>query len=342
MFGNACVSIMKVLIIGMGSIGQRHANNLLSLYNDVELIAFRSGKTKRKPRINIKEYYSLEEALGERPSAAIISNPTSLHIPIALKLAEAGANLFIEKPISNKLFGIESLQRIVEERNLTVMVGYCLRFHPLLKKIEEVIKKGEFGKVLFARVQAGQYLPDWHLEEDYRERYSAKEHLGGGIVLDLSHEIDYLQWLLGDVKDVTACIGKISNLEIETEDYAELLLTFNGNIRAEIHLDYLQRFPTRTGMIVGEEGTLFFDINNNKLQLELPQKHRRVEISEPYNINQMYKDEMKHFIECIRKKTDPIVGLKEGINTLKIALAAKKSSRKGKRISLKSDALWEY
>jgi len=331
--------LMKILVIGTGSIGQRHARNLLNLYNDVDLIAFRSGNIERKPGVSVREYHSLDQALEERPIAAIISNPTSLHIPMALKVAEAGVNLFIEKPVSNNLVGIERLQRIVEEKNLTVMVGYCLRFHPLLKKIKATIMKGELGKVWFARIQAGQYLPDWHPEEDYRRGYSAKEHLGGGVVLDLSHEIDYIQWLLGDVTDITARVEKISDLEIETDDYAEILLTFDGNIMAEVHLDYLQRFPTRTGMIVGEEGILFFDISNNRYQLELPLKHRRVEISEPYDVNQMYKDEMKHFIECVVKKTASIVGLEEGIKSLKIALAAKESSIKGKRISLKSDAL---
>jgi predicted dehydrogenase len=328
---------MKFLIIGMGSIGQRHAENLLKLYSDIELIAFRSGETKRKPRIEMKEYYNLDEALEERPLAAVISNPTSLHVPTSLRLAEAGVNLFIEKPISNNLVHVESLQRIVEEKNLTVMVGYNLRFHPLLKRIKEMILERELGRILFARIQAGQYLPDWHPRENYRIRYSAKKRLGGGVILDLSHEIDYIRWLLGDVGDVTASVGKISDLEIQTEDYAEILLTFNGNFRAEIHLDYLQRPPARTGIIVGKRGRVFLDLNMNLLRVEMPSEDERVEILETYDTNKMYEDEIKHFVECVRKKTTPIVDLKEGIKSLKVALAAKESSSLGRRIVLKND-----
>lgn len=322
----------KVLIVSLGSIGQRHARNLSSLYDNLELIAFRSKKNKRETGLNIKEYYDLKEALKEKPLAAIISNPTSLHISTALELAEAGVNLFIEKPISNNLDGIEPLQRVIKEKNLTVMVGYCLRFHPLLKKIHAMVTKGALGKILFARVQAGQYLPDWHPEMDHKNSYSAKNSLGGGVILDLSHELDYTQWLFGDVKEVTASIGKISDLEIETEDYAEILLTFNEQVRAEVHLDYLQRFPTRTGLIVGEKAAISFDINNSRM--ELYSKRRRVEISQPYDIDQMYKDEIKHFMTCVRKKTTPLISLEEGLKSLKIALAAKQSSLEGKRISL--------
>lgn len=294
----------KVLIVGLGSIGQRHARNLFRLYGDIELIAFRSKKNNRETGLNIKLYYDLKEALKEKPLAAIISNPTSLHISTALELAEAGVNLLIEKPISNSFDGTEHLQRIIKKQNLTVMVGYCLRFHPLIQKIHELVTNGALGKILFAQVAAGQYLPDWHPKIDYKNSYSAKNSLGGGVVFDLSHELDYTQWLFGDVREVTASIEKISNLEIETDDYAEILLTFDNNVRAEVHLDYLQRFPTRTGLIVGEKAAITFDLN--KSRMELYSKRHTVKISKPFDNEQLYEDEIKHFMESVRKKQHPL------------------------------------
>jgi predicted dehydrogenase len=326
------VSISKVLMVGLGSIGQRHARNLCSAYEDIELIALRSGKDKRETGLNMREFYNLDEALKEKPLAAVLSNPTSLHIPIALKLAKAGVNLFIEKPLSNNLLGIGSLKKVIKEKNLTVMVGYCLRFHPILKKVNAIIKHEELGKILFARVQGGQYLPDWHPESDYRDSYSAKSNLGGGVLLDLSHELDYVQWFFGEAKDVVANVAKVSDLAIDTEDYAEILLRFKNGISAEIHLDYLQKIPTRTGLIVGKNGSLSFDINSNNL--ELNSQTETLKISEPFNKDKMYEWEIKHFMDCVWEKKVPIVDLDEGLKSLKIVLAAKESSLRGRRISL--------
>jgi predicted dehydrogenase len=326
---------MKFLIIGLGSIGKRHLQNIQQISSEHEIIALRSKRDSVKFR-DVKEFYNLADALAEKPDTALICNPTNLHIDTALKLAEEGIHLFIEKPISNNLNDLSSLIKIVEEKNLISMVGYPLRFHPIIKKAKELVDRQILGKAYFARVQVGYYLPLWRPDTDYRQSYSARKDLGGGVVLDLSHEIDYVQWLFGNVTYLTAYIDKISELDIDTEDYAEILIEFENKICAEVHLDYLQQTLTRDGQIICENGTIDFDLEKKWLNIHQTGKNdSRINI-ENYNKNEMYIDEIKHFIECVNKGLQTSIDIKEGIKTMNIIQASKISSEKNQKIKLKS------
>ena len=329
---------MKYLIIGCGSIGQRHLKNLKAI-TDGEIIAYRTREKKVKKLENephIKTYSDLTEALNQKPDAVLVTNPTSLHMQSALAAARQGSHIFIEKPLSNTLDGIDELIDIVHTKNLVVLIGCNLRFHPCLQFIKKLLDEKHIGKVISARVQMGQYLPDWHPWEDYRTMYSAHKSLGGGIILDAIHELDYIIWLLGDVSQVFSFSDKLSNLDIDTEDVAEILLRFKTGVIAEVHLDYVQRNPSRTCEIIGEEGSIVLNLNEGTVKVYTA-KNRGWEVFEQpkgYDLNQTYIDEMLHFISCIEGKEESIISITDGLEVLKVALAAKESAKSSNIIKI--------
>lgn len=330
---------MKFLIAGLGSIGERHLKNLKSLI-DCEILAYRVRKRERKgpdEKQGVKTFEDLEEALDQRPDGVLVTNPTSLHIPVALASARRGAHLFIEKPLSDRLDGLDELERIVKEKNLACLTGSNFRFHPGLQLIKELLMKEKIGKIVSARIQAGEYLPDWHPSEDYREGYSAKNSLGGGVILTLIHEIDYAYWFFGIPLQVFSFAEKLSTLEIDVEDTAEILLKYPEGRIIEIHLDYLQRSPSRSCQIIGEEGTILWDYQKNQVEL-FSIKNRNWQIfpgEKGFERNQMFMEEMRHFIRAIEGRERPHVPIEDSIEVLKIALAAKESAREGKVVTLK-------
>ena len=329
---------MKLLIIGCGSTGQRHLRNL-KIITTGEIIAYRTRKKEVKKlenKYHIQTYSNLEEALNQKPDAVLVTNPTSLHIQSALTAAKHGCHLFIEKPLSHTLDGIDELIGIVHKKNLVVLVGCNLRFHPCLQFIKKLLNEKRIGKVVSARVQMGQYLPDWHPWEDYRTMYSAQQSLGGGIILDAIHDLDYISWLLGDVTQVFSFSDKLSNLDIDTEDVAEILLRFKSGTIVEVHLDYVQRYPSRSCEIIGDEGSIILDINKGTVKVYTAEKKKWELFEQPnnYDINQTYLDEMVHFINCIEGKEEPLIGITDGLEVLKIALAAKKSAKYGRIIKI--------
>ena len=200
-------------MIGTGSAGSRHLNNLHSLgYTDLHALRSQPGGYRSSlDGVQFCNHYDLSSALAQKPDIAVIANPTSLHIPVALAAAEEGCHLLLEKPVSNSLNRIEELLATVRRQNLVAAVGYNLRFHPAMQMLREMVERKEVGDILSVRVWVGQYLPDWHPGEDYRSSYVSKSELGGGVILTLSHEIDCLFCLFGEVAEVTAVTGRAKN-----------------------------------------------------------------------------------------------------------------------------------
>jgi predicted dehydrogenase len=216
------------------------------------------------------------------------------------------------------------------------MVGCNFRFHWGLVKVKEMLDGGRIGRAVFAHAEFGQYLPDWHPCEDYRRGYSAQKSLGGGIILDGVHELDYLHWLLGEFNEVYCRAGKVSQLEIDVEDTADFVLQMKSRAVATVHLDYIQRSYNRSLELVGEEGTILWSYQDNtvKLYTATEKNWQTFGKDAPYDANEMYVDEMKHFLRCIQGKEQPIVDGREGKRILETALAAKESSRTKKAVFL--------
>jgi predicted dehydrogenase len=325
---------MNFLVIGCGSIGQRHIKNLCALGHKVTGCEVDSLRVRHVRKIyNIEIFNRLERALINRYDAAFICTPTSLHVPVAIDVAKKDINLFIEKPISNTLERIKELSIIVNNRKLVVLVACNTRFLPSFGLAKELIDKNKIGKILSVKVECGFYLPYWHPHRDYRKSYSANKYLGGGVIFDDIHDLDSLCWLFGKVKEVFCCTDKISRLKIDTEDIAEIFLRFKSGIFAQIHFDYLQRTYRRYYEFIRENGVIIWDYINQKVELYSRKTNQSRVFYTGINVNHeiMFIKEIKHFINCIRGRERSVNDISSARKTLELALACYDSAQK-KRI----------
>lgn len=328
---------MKILITGLGSIGQRHYKNLVSL--GYKVAVYRSGK-KNSPHQEkflqeqldlgnkVEEFFDLKDALEVvDPTVVFVTNPNSKHIDIALQAAKAKKHLFIEKPLSYNLQGLEELSKITEEHNLKVMIGYNLRWHPLLAKMKTLLSEGAIGKPLAASIEMGEYIVDWHPWEDYLDSYAPYKDDGGGAVLCFSHDLDYLYWFFGLPKKIYAVGGKITPLGGDAEDMVKAICSYDGLI-VDIHLDYWQRPKKRIFEIIGTQGTLLWNYDTGVLQMTSRDEVGRSEnyyVPGSFERNDMFIEEVKSFISAIESRVDSPIGLKQGTDVLTFALMIKDS-----------------
>ena len=330
---------MKILIAGFGSIGRRHFRNLLTL-GEKDFLFLRSGRSTLVD-CEIAQYpveTDIDSALSHRPDAVIIANPTALHLDVAIPAAEAGCHIFLEKPISNSSERVEILEKALQRGGGNVFVGFQFRFHPGLIKIKKLLSQKILGKPLSIRAHWGEYLPGWHPWEDYREGYSARKDLGGGVVLTLCHPLDYLRWLLGEVDTLWAVLGKDSNLDLEVEDSAEIGLVFHQGVVGSVHLNYNQRPPAHHLELVCSKGTIKWDNENGVVYVYYAQSESWEYYPPPPGFvrNDLFLSEMEHFLKVARGEAKSVCDYSDGIKSLFLTLAVYESDRSGRRIT------WEH
>lgn len=327
---------LKVVLIGYGSIGKRHVSNLLKI-SKIEIIICTKQKIRNPSTKKIKIVKSVSDCIKEKPDIGIVSNESSFHLKIAIKLASAGIDLFVEKPLSNSLSGTKELVSMIKKNNLVTQMGCQLRFHKCLNEIKQLVLNKKLGKIISVRAECGSYLPDWHPSEDYRKSYASRKDLGGGVILTNIHEIDYLYWFFGEITEVFSIAKNSGNLKISVDDLAVGILKFKNNIIGEIHLDYLQKPENRNCKIVGTKGTLVWESETNLVKFydNKNKKWSKVFKWSNYDRNQMFKEEIDHFINCVKNRRQSINPIeKDGIITTKIALAMMKSSKTCKVIKI--------
>jgi predicted dehydrogenase len=240
-----------------------------------------------------------------------------------------GIALFVEKPLSHSLEHLVALKGEVETRGLTTLVGCNMRFHPGPRQVKALLEAQTIGRVLFARVHTGSYLPEWRPGTDYRKSYSANASMGGGCLLDCIHEIDLARWYLGKVRSVYCLAERVGSLEIDVEDLAVLVCRHESGTVSEVHLDYLQRSYERGCQVVGENGSVFWDFRTGEVRRYDAAKKEFETFAQPadWTINQMYVDEMEHFLHCLRDSRPTLQPIGSAIEAMQIVLAAKRSSR---------------
>jgi predicted dehydrogenase len=335
---------MDFLIIGYGSIGRRHAKNLSNQGHKVSICTRSQSNIAAAEADGYTAGADLDGFLEHRFDGVFVCTPPSTHIDYARRSLIAGSNVFIEKPISDSLDDIDSIKDLAIKKGLIVQVGYNLRFCPGLKKLKEIIESKKYGKPLHLRATIGQYLPFWRPNLDYKDCYTGKKELGGSLLMELSHEVDYVIWLLGRPKSIYCKTSKISDLEINSEDTADLIITFHSGVVANIHLDFLRKDYARNCELLCQQGTLVwrFDPSSKTNGLELrksdPQDPKII-ISESlldadFNTNDMYLDEVQAFVDSIEKKTTSGSDIDSAISTLKTTLCAYKSSQTGSTIDI--------
>lgn len=280
---------MKAVFFGLGSIGRRHAKLLLDNF-DYELFAYRSNKHSPANGLGLKELHSWEELKELNADVAFITNPTSLHLQTALRCADLGMHLFIEKPLSNTLQDVDLLESICRKKRLTCYVAYCLRFHPVIKKISELITQ---KNIYHVRVSCSSYLPHWRLDQDFKKSYSVSAQLGGGVLFDLSHEFDYLQHLFGEITQIRGTCGRASNITVDSEDFADASLKTAKGVHINLHLDFLSLWIERRILVDFEDGYLIGDLIANRVEY-LYRKDKQVFSFDPSR-NSYFQEQLSYF-----------------------------------------------
>jgi predicted dehydrogenase len=327
---------MKVLIVGCGSIGRRHATNLHAIgVNDLLLFDTDHRRSEALASgLGVKSFNTLESAYKERPDAAMICVPTGLHTQLAREALEQGCHLFIEKPISHSLDGVAEFVNEAEQRRRVLLVGYNFRFDPLADELAKCIRAGRIGHVTSARLHSGCYLPSRHPWEDYRTGYAARQELGGGVILDAVHELDLALWLFGEPDKVYCAGGKLSRLEIDVEDTAEIVLSYRSSV-VSIHLDYVQQPAERRGEVTGERGQIKVDLFSRELRYFDGQNRQWHTRGDYCPLEDAYKLEVRHFLDCLQGRSKPRVDGATAIQSLRLAEAAKQSMQFGRPVCMK-------
>lgn len=340
---------MKFLIAGLGSIGRRHFRNLVAL-GEKDLIFLRTRKATL-PDDELAGYpveSDIQDALKKhQPDAVVVANPTALHLEVAIPAAEAGCHILLEKPVSHSLVGLGILQKAAEQSGARILVGFQFRYHPTINKARELIQSGALGQALTVHAHWGEYLPNWHPWEDYRDSYAARAELGGGVIATLTHPLDYLRFLLGEIETLWSFNGHLSPLELDVEDVAEIGLKFSSGAVGGVHLNYVQRPPVHRLEIIGTNGTLRWDNADGTLHFyKMPASFGSHSGNPPapvletfsppegFERNHLFLDQTRHFLEVVRG-AQPVCTLVDGVQALRLALAAKESQKKGAMISFR-------
>ena len=329
--------MISALVVGGGSIGKRHLRNLLATRRSAAVVEPRED---RRAEILAKHpgtpvHATIEEALAHGPYlAGFICLPTAYHLEPAMALARKGLHLFMEKPVSHSLDGIPELLDVLQQRRLTSMTGFCLRFFKPLQKAKELLDAGRVGRIVTARSFTGVYLPDWHPYEDYRSFYMAKKAQGGGVLLDECHAFDWMQWLCGPIAGVFSVVGTFSDLEVETDDVCEVIARFGTRAVGSIHLDMVDRSARSEVEIIGTTGTVIADLEGHHVKAYDHASRKWETFSFEPSYDRMYVDEIDHFFGCVERGEKPMVDLRDGFRVQRIIDACARSSASGRWVAI--------
>ena len=332
--------IDRVLIVGFGSIGKKHLRNVRDILPKADIKIF--SQSNKAEKISDGFFRDFNKALQFKPNIAIICSPANYHLSQSLKLIKQNCHLFIEKPLSNKLNNIEKLKILRDKFSLTVQIGYNLRFCRSIKYFKKMIDSNLVGKVFLCKCEVGKYLPSWRPASNYEFSVSAQKKLGGGVLLELSHEFDYLTWIFGEMKVLCSYISKKSNLNIDVEDNAILLMENRTKLKRKkitfsVNLDFIRHDITRSCIAIGENGSLKLDLIRGEVSVWYKNKKNWKSLfkDSSHNLEYTYKDEITSFINNIKNNLKPLVTLEDGESVMKIVENAKK-------IRLKNNSVKNY
>lgn len=324
------LSPARCVVVGAGSAGRRHLRNLAAL--GIDSIALRSLKGGPSDSAGFRSVHSWDEASDFEPSIAIIANPTALHVDAALEATRLGCHVLIEKPVADCIESTMQLQAAITRRNTTALVGYQFRFHPTLRAVRDWLQQGVIGEPVSAHAHWGEYLPGSQPGDDQRADPNGRCDLGGGLVLALSHPLDYMRWLLGEVTSVSAMTARRPRLAIGVEDVAIMALRMKSGALASISLDYVEQPARHTLDIVGTAGTISWDAATGTAHARCNAGATNLWVRPERNFNQntLLVSELQHFLACVRGTEQPNCTLADGVWSVTIAEAVLRSAREGR------------
>jgi spore coat polysaccharide biosynthesis protein SpsF len=330
--------VNSALIVGSGSIGQRHIRNLKQI-GISQIIALRSkkGHYQELPKeLELIEIYDWKDVRSYQPDIAIISNPSSLHLEAAIKASKCVNGIFIEKPLSHSLEGCQELVDQLKAEMLVTFVGHNMMFHPIVKNIIKFLEENDVGNIINIQCQVGQWLPDWHPYEDYNDAYYARKDLGGGVALTLIHEIHLALELAGLPVHVYGEISEYKKLDLDVDVCSDLMIKHKTGAVSQIHLDYLQQPDHRSGTISFENGWLSYDFNKKNMIGQIDKGDPFIVWNDlEYDSNQMYIDQIKEFVRYTEeRRMEHNFDMKSSIESLKVVEAHFKSDKLKRRVSI--------
>lgn len=333
--------ISRVLIVGLGSIGQRHLRLAREIIPEADIRVLRHQFGGEVPIGSSGCFSHIDEAVAFAPQIAVVANPAPFHIATAQALADAGVHLLIEKPLSVSLKGVEQLIESCQKQGTVLLIGYNLRYLQSLQRFRDLLSERVIGRVLSVRCEIGQYLPSWRPNSNYRIGVSARHDLGGGALLELSHELDYLRWIFGEVEWVKATLSRQSRLEIDVEDSAHLTLCFlpaadGHRLIGAVNMDFIRHDFTRLCTAIGESGSLRWNGLNGVVEhFEAGAKEWLELFQHQQQRDDSYLAEWQHFLHCVNAKSTPFVSGEEGLKVMQIIDAARLSSESGEKVKVK-------
>ncbi|MCE0558564.1 Gfo/Idh/MocA family oxidoreductase [Motilimonas sp. E26] len=310
----------RAAVVGLGNIATRHRRNLKQLFPNLQLYAMSASGRIPQEIVNDADHLvpSIDALIEQRVQLVIVASPAPFHAAHAIPLIEAGIPVLIEKPVTATLDELKMLQGVASQYQTPIAIGYCLRYLSSALEIKSLLASDKVGYLYHAHIEIGQYLPDWRPSKDYRKSVSAKASLGGGALLELSHEFDYTQWLLGELILEHAILRQTEELSLEVEDSADMLLSTTKQAIVHMHFDFLQRNAYRQCRFVGSKGALEWDLIGNEIRFVSPQG-AQVLYSEPtWDKNQMYTAMITDFAALIQKQPNQCVSLAEAAKSVEL------------------------
>ena len=320
---------MHILIIGTGSIGERHLRNFLRI--DGVRCSFAEPSEEQRKRISSdydaeRVFASWGEADLSDFDGVVICTPTDLHVPIMTQLVDAGIPTLSEKPIAMGLDGIGELREKIDEKGVVAGVAFCMRHHPLLVELRGLVEAGDLGAVRVARCYSGQYWP--RMRKGWPPAYAQSRATGGGAIPDhMVHSINLLEWFLGPVASVSAFQRNLGLPDIRTEDYGVVTLRFADGRVAQLSICLFQRDTQSRLEVIGDTGTARYELGAEQLDLfddgaGVWKKGQ----AESADRDDLFKLQAQHFVDCIRGDAEPRCTVEEAERTLRVILAAIQSS----------------
>ncbi len=305
---------MKVAFIGYGGIARKHAEIIKKTYPSAQIFSVKeqldsdsNSEVKQIDSKNISNFYL---------DAIFITNPSSFHVKSIMENHNLNIPIMVEKPICVNLSQLNQLKQLEKLKNPRIYCACNMRFHPIITFLKEYLKNN-YSKINEVNIYCGSYLPDWRKGVDYRKNYSAKKIHGGGVKFDLMHEIDYLVYLLGFPEECKKFQSKVSNLEIDSNDFSHYCLKY-GSFFAMVTLNYFRKDKKRCIEIVREDGTIMADFENQKI-LNLTSNELLFNLN--YNgMEKSYELQIEYFFKSINNDQFNINGLKEAVEIMKIIL----------------------
>jgi predicted dehydrogenase len=323
--------MQKIAVLGLGNIAKRHRKNLKTKFPDSNLLAMSSSGRVPDEKVSYADEVvnNIEELVDANPLFVIVASPATFHLPHSSALLKANIPVLVEKPVTASLSDAKNLSDIAEKYKTPISVGYCLRYLSSSIKIKKILEDGIIGTIYNASACVGQYLPTWRPVKDYRQSVSAKASLGGGVLLELSHELDLFYWLLGDLEFKYAQLRKSSELNLDVESIADIVLSSSSGTICNIHLDFLQKQTHRQCNFIGTKGRLDWDLIENTITLHDETGSSTIYSEPKWDKNQMYLSMLDDFFLLINNNENSCIDLHQATKTIALIDEIKQKAKWG-------------